>query len=236
MKVSIKKRIEAAKLAREAKKLRKNKPRKRATPIVYREPEPLKIQKLHEHPRWSEIQMDIVSSALSAPAICRKYSLRTQHGGYAITQILSYRHRVKDKYPNLYAALGEMEQKALLHEYTELVRSSVALAQDTRMLASDRKLVIGKKGEERVVESPDFMAMLGAEKNQMDAIDKFREIVGVGLPQPVQVTQSHVVNNNRLTLMAMPKQVGVATKAIAAPQAKVEDAIITIDVSEKSIV
>lgn len=235
MKGSIKQRIEAAKAAREAKLLRKKRPKKRAVPIVYKEPEPPKIQKLHEHPQWADIQTDIVSSLLSAPAICRKYNLRTQHGGYAITQILGYRAKIREKYPNLYAALGEMEQKALLHEYTELVRSSVALAQDTRLMAADRKLIVGKKGEEKVIDAPDFMAMLGAEKNQMDALDKFREIVGVGLPQPIQVNQSNTVNHNKLTLMAMPKQQGVGQRALPAAPTKMEE-VITIDAEVKSVV
>lgn len=208
--------------AERVKKQANRKPRPKPKQIIIvRAPEPLKLNKISDHPRWSEIHIMIVTSNSPASVICQHFDLRNRHGLYAISQVLAYRTQIRQKFPELFASLEEMERKALVQEYVEGIRSSMALAEDTRGLArlDKRSIRVGKEMVQ--VDSPNFVSMLEAEKVRMAALDKLGAVVGMGVNQQVQSPQQVTQHNTKITVLSMPKQDGVPLRAL--PMPKVEE-------------
>lgn len=219
MKSAVKQHIlQARARAERVKKQANRKPRPKPPTIIIKTQEPLKLNKISDHPRWSEIHMAIVTSNSPASVICQHFDLRNRHGLYAISQVLAYRSKIRQKFPELFASLEEMERKALVQEYIEGIRSSMSLAEDTRGLAraDKRSIRVGKELVE--VDSPNFVNMLEAEKVRMAALDKLGAVVGMNVNQQPQSAQQVTQHNTKITVLSMPKQEGVPLRALPMPK------------------
>jgi hypothetical protein len=170
-------------------------------------------QTFKKNPKWPEIHADIVTTSLTPKQICEKYDLRTESGSLAIIRVAKYRRDTLERFKDLFARANELEQSAIKSEVLGKMREIDTTAAEAIELAKHQKKIIGRGKNTTEMEVPDFGAMRDHLEVRMNVNSKLAEIAGVG-PEQQKQQQAPVYQDNRVTtILALPKQENVPSRA-----------------------